>query len=828
MSAPYRPWLDRLRRRLARLALSLPDWDSLRHRLPTRRSPPTAVPYPGSPDTAADFSIGAKPLGVAPRRFGVNIEAPEYELWSLGSGLFNTMIADAGCEPIVLRYKGIAAGGDATSIHTRSGADEHAHRTVTDGFFDGADVRIYRVEAGRLCLVRCDRVVRYLASEMSGYRIELAADGPPVKVGDLYFLALERADVPIDSLGPAAAHLRDADMWRVYPNWGDNSAVTKRRDSDAAPAGRSRTSLRVTVDAPMEGGVVQFVAGAPRQGVLNALTPGRAYRLDLWLRQEGIGDGRVRVALAPYARPVEGIFQVSGDWAAYSLIFNAPQTISRETIGSLTITFQGPGTLWVDNVQLYDRSQSAYALRPEALAALKAFRPGCLRVWSGHTNTGWGTSLENWLARDGEGLRLFHPDRGPISRSAPCLPTALALAREVGATPWLIVHPSFDEAEWLGLMEYLAGPPDSPYGARRAADGQVRPWTDEFERIHLEFSNEPWCNIFPPWAFESGKLAGQVAEYFFQVVRSSPYYAAVADRLDLIFGGQLMSFGPFSFGATARRQSPATEVIAMSSYLGGWDAGDMPEEADSPYQALLLFAPWVIHYHIDQQVATQNLLAKTGLPYRLAITEAGPGYRIPTVGRAYDPAHEARGKSLAAAIATLDAMLYQSLRGFRLQAFFALQPGSNWASHTPLQRGFRPHAAWLALQLRNRYATGDMVGVTTHSAPTADLPALNTRWYRTPPRPGVPLVTTYAFKDGPRYSIFVLSRRLNRATPVTLRLPARPRAASLYTLAGDPRATNRDAARIAIKHRRVHGLRQVFSFDLPPSAAYLFVVDTDH
>lgn len=821
---PLRSWRDRLRRRLDRLPL--PEWDSLRRRLPTRRRPPTAVPYPGSPDAPADFSVGDQPIAVAPERFGLNLETPEYEMWTLSCGLFNTLVADGGCEPIILRYKGVAVGGDATSVHTRP--DELAHRTVTDGFFDGADIRVYRAEAGRLRLVRRDRVRRYLASETSGYRIQLAAEGPPVQAGDLYFIALERDDVPGASLRPEAAPLRDADLWLVYPNWGDNSAVTRRRDLDAAPAEGSRTSLRVTISAPMTGGLMQFVAGAPRQDALNTLTPGRAYRLDLWLRQEGIADGQVRVSLGPYAEPVEGDFAVGEAWAAYSLSFNAPHAISRETISALSITFQGPGDLWVDNVRLYETALPAYAPRPEALAALKAFRPGCLRLWSGHTNTAWGTSLENWLAADGEGLRLFHPDRGPISRFAPCLAAALSLTRAVGATPWLIVHPSFDETEWLGLMEYLAGPPDSPYGARRAAHGQTRPWTDEFARLRLEFSNEPWCQIFPPWAFDNGTLAGQVAEYFFQVVRSSPYYAAVANRLDLVFGGQLMSFGPFGFGAMARRESATTDILAMSSYLGGWDVGDMPEEDDGPYQALLLFAPWVIHYYVDQQVATQSLFAKMGLPYRLAISEAGPGYRIPTVGRTYDPDHEAQGKSLAGAIASLDAMLYESQRGFRPQAFFAFQPGANWSSHTPFQRGFRPHAAWLALQMRNQHATGDMVGVTTHSAPTANLPALNTRWYRTPPRPAVPLVAAYAFKDGPRYAVFVLSRRLNRATPVTLRLPTRPRAARLYTLTGDPRATNLEAPLLSVRHQTLHAPRQTTAFTLPPSAVYLFVVDTDH
>ena len=151
------------------------------------------------------------------------------------------------------------------------------------------------------------------------------------------------------------------------------------------------------------------------------------------------------------------------------------------------IAFHGPGTLWVDDVRLSDVRWPAHAVRPEVLRALAAYRPGTLRIWSGQTSTTWGTTLDAWLAAEGQGMRAWEPQRGPVAGPRCGLPWRWPLPMPAGAAPWLIIHPSFDEAEWRRLAEYLAGPPDSRYGARRAASGQIRPWSEVFARIRSEY-----------------------------------------------------------------------------------------------------------------------------------------------------------------------------------------------------------------------------------------------------------------------------------------------------------------------------------------------------
>ena len=63
----------------------------------------------------------------------------------------------------------------------------------------------------------------------------------------------------------------------------------------------------------------------------------------------------------------------------------------------------------------------------------------------------------------------------------------------------------------FGWNRYLASPYDpakdspqsKPWAYKRFRQGQAKPWTDEFEAINFELSNETWNWLFNPWVFES-------------------------------------------------------------------------------------------------------------------------------------------------------------------------------------------------------------------------------------------------------------------------------------------------------------------------------------
>ena len=135
--------------------------------------------------------------------------------------------------------------------------------------------------------------------------------------------------------------------------------------------------------------------------------------------------------------------------------------------------------------------------------------------------------------------------------------------------------------------------------------------------------------------------------------------------------------------------------------------------------------------------------------------------------------------------------------GWTYQNFLGYGQGLYWNSHTPLWDGFRPSPGWQALALRNRFASGDLMAVEETSVPTI-------RW----DKKVYPLVGAYALRDGDRWSVIVVSRKLDGkhdgidfgdgCTPVTLRLPFKSAGKiTLHKLTGDPRQSNREKLAIA-------------------------------
>lgn len=74
-----------------------------------------------------------------------------------------------------------------------------------------------------------------------------------------------------------------------------------------------------------------------------------------------------------------------------------------------------------------------------------------------------------------------------------------------------------------------------------------------------------------------------------------------------------------------------------------------------------------------------------------------------------------------------------------------------------------------------------------------------------------PLIGSHAMREGNRWSVFVLSRKVKNLTPVTLHLPfSKARKITLHRLTGDPQATNRERMNVTIESQEIpaHALQE--------------------
>jgi hypothetical protein len=375
------------------------------------------------------------------------------------------------------------------------------------------------------------------------------------------------------------------------------------------------------------------------------------------------------------------------------------------------------------------------------------------------------------------------------------------------------------EEEWRQLIEYLAGDAETPMGKLRTQhrDGDATPWTDEFEKIIIECDNETW-NFSFAWCFpgdrENGinraEQYGAFAEMLFQAGKSHPAWANenLDKKITFAVGGWKIQSTPNGYGALALKRAPSASFFGNAPYLGGWEARTYlggSEFTDEGIGQWLMYLPWKHQRTVDQFAETADLLSKDrALPAINVVYEGGPGYDLPGPGNPSKPVAEAYGKSLSAAITTLDCYLYESSRGYGAQGFFMFNVGTRWTTHALAwdNQGFLipcPQTTYHALRLRNLACSGSMVQVRTRSMPTKDLPEIGRTF---PAIPNVPLLGTYAFRDKDRLSVVILSRAIDTRgatgdvidpaiVPVTIKLPCqRADSVTLHRLTGDPRHSN--------------------------------------
>lgn len=817
-----------------------------------RQSSPTAKPLltqlaaasstaAGTVNSAADFTIQTTIAATSPPRFGFNF-APQ-------SPAANNMFSSGGgMDPYDNRFSFSATNPGTTTTFIDNDCASGCpgtdfYQSIATGYFNGATARVYHFDttANQWTLINSGTVTSFTANSASTNTVDHTitfnnTGTAATQTGDAVWLAQDGvAAIPdytkLDprlqtygyystawtletgaTLGYMPSHQVGATNLQPFSFVPDGPPG----DNDSIPGANSPLSLKITDTNSEFAGIFQYFLGTGAN--TESLQPGHTYQVTVWLKQTGIANASAYFSLNSgstiYASTT--FTGITGSWKQFTFQFpgfQAPPSTSVNPV--IRLDFQAPGSLYVDQLQISDAGFPALTIDPRVMAAWQAYAPSTMRIWTNFGNTGgnysfWG--LNSWLADDSEDH--IDPGIGNIYEEQTLhahLPSSLAIAKTAGAEPWLICNMSLSEAEWGNLIDYLAAPAGTGYAALRPAN-HPGPYTADFNHIYLEFGNEEWGTQ------ETAVNAhyGQWVHYMLSQAIAGKSYFDPAKIKFIVNGFTIIP----SIGSAAVAAAPEASIVDIFTYNQG-DATLIPAGAttypDAYFQtALLSLIRNTAEYGtslkslIDAQVAQQKADAAKGLNYSLAVYEGGPGDDI---------ASSQGDTSLAAAVGNLDTSLYSSLLGIQQQNFFLFNFGPGpYSSHSYLWNGFNPHPAWEALQMRNQYAHGDMVNVVANTNPVTT---------GTTP---LPLIGTYAFHEvnssgQDQLDVFVLSRDLNNATPVTLHLPGVPTGtATLYTLTGDPRANNDSALTIPIAQSSLTGVTQNYAFTMPAGSIYLLQI----
>ncbi|NRA38683.1 MAG: PKD domain-containing protein, partial [Planctomycetes bacterium] len=328
---------------------------------------------------------------------------------------------------------------------------------------------------------------------------------------------------------------------------------------------------------------------------------------------------------------------------------------------------------------------------------------------------------------------------------------------------------------------------NKPWAAIRHANGQTKPWIDEFDNWMFEVSNETWNGLFKPWNFANrghemfdsvtgqshsgGAVYGMLQEYIISQLRSSPYWTdAVDKKFKYALGGWMTRTTASGYGAEAIQHSPSSHYLTVAGYNGGWDEGEGPALTDpkSLFKAITLWA----RRDVEKVKAFEHAKVREHLmglgnahDYKLGTYEAGPGYALNglngvNVSKEEAIAQDENGKSLASGVATLDMFLGRGYLGFATQNYFTFDfHQRNWKSHGPIHRGAIPYPCTQALTLYNQYGLGDYLITKNHSQATHSF-MVSERKKKPRLIENVPLTGLYATRTKDSMTVFVLSRKI--------------------------------------------------------------------
>src|ERR1700722_1645717 len=268
------------------------------------------------------------------------------------------------------------------------------------------------------------------------------------------------------------AYKRELD--KPYRPWYPDGAVQVATFSlDTEGAFNGKRSQKIVLPLP------HVRAGISQDGFY--VKKNMAYRLRLHMK--GAGDVPVWASLvAPggmVAAPVS-LGKAGTTWEPAEVKLRPTRDVDNAT---LSLQFEGPGTLWLDRVYLIGDDAVLGIWRPDVVSALKDLNPGVIR-FGGTSIEGfeWDQAIGDWDRRE-----PFTTFWGGLEPNFVGIEEFVQLCRYVGAEPLICVRWSGKKPEDAAAeVEYLNGGSETRWGKVRAQNGHPDPYGVKYWQIGNE------------------------------------------------------------------------------------------------------------------------------------------------------------------------------------------------------------------------------------------------------------------------------------------------------------------------------------------------------
>jgi len=216
----------------------------------------------------------------------------------------------------------------------------------------------------------------------------------------------------------------------------------------------------------------------------NAAPYGGGWTVQVWAKAV---SGSPQLVIKPTVPGTSQSITPSQEWKQYTVHLNLePAPTGQNQIFMLELAAKD-GELLIDNVEAWKDSDlvnpgNPTPFRDELVSAMRYINPGSIR----------------YLRNKKDGLlnaivpRIENAARGGSGKGVDSFGTHefYELCSHVGADPWANLPGTMLLEEMDLLMEYHGGPAGTPGGDLRIRLGQQKPWTEVFDKIHIQYGNE--------------------------------------------------------------------------------------------------------------------------------------------------------------------------------------------------------------------------------------------------------------------------------------------------------------------------------------------------
>ncbi len=290
--------------------------------------------------------------------------------------------------------------------------------------------------------------------------------------------------------------------------WAENVTI----ENENRPGGTGTLSGRLTASG--KGSRAVFRMGGAQEDV----DKGEASAV-FWARRVD-GDAVLKVQ---FAKGISADVVITDEWQQYTV----KKALPGQKGFVVEIFLTGTGAVLIDEVAVYvggDTNPTPF--RDNYIKLLKEMNVGIFRSLQMGGNT-----MENFLRPRVEqncyissAWYMANVDKGFAGGMDGTygIHEVCELCEYLGIDPWYNLPGTLHEDEIDLFMEYIGGPAGTRGGDMRIALGQIEPWTEVLHQINVEYGNEQW-NVFGPFSW--GGYAGPgYWSGLTQRAKESPYF----------------------------------------------------------------------------------------------------------------------------------------------------------------------------------------------------------------------------------------------------------------------------------------------------------------